>query len=592
MALVPFLLLTLCALPWLLIASLRFGVLFAGLLALAAVPLLALGALLLSYPTGIPLLTLLLSAGGLLGLVGGILVLRRRSVLHAPSRAAVALWLPAMLGGLAWLVTLAVGRLLPRADVLSWAMNGDSANNIHLARTLLTQDGPALLSSNPVPLPSTLLAVAMSLGRPEDTGAAELLRHDLNALSVFWALAIAATAVLLGLVAASLLSPKRPALIAIASAAGSLLGTTWFISGLPIESGYLNVHIALPLVLASWLAFLRSDRSPALSATLIIAFGVVLLFTWTPVASLSVALLIALGIRQRRRIRAVRPRTLAIATVLLALVIAGVLALALPQLVRNVGAAATLGHGYPFTGWLLVVCTLVAIGGGLALRHVVEAPLVGGIVAVVVSGVVTIAAFSALVPGDAPWTGYYPTKLTYIVTAGLLAIALSVLVRRASVIKRAPLAVTAVGAAVLVLSTLGPAPDRLNFVLEQPLDRILSAKVWNHGDDSVRAVLANTGLDDAVVFWGSSTPDEPMINFWLFEFEGGQIGGNENVRRISFAGYSYFRDTGTYTPPPTAVLCRVVEGLGKPVVVITADPNLEAELEDECPFASVSVSRE
>ncbi len=148
------------------------------------------------------------------------------------------------------------------------------------------------------------------------------------------------------------------------------------------------------------------------------------------------------------------------------------------------------------------------------------------------------------------------------------------------------------GTVALVLCTLGPAPDRLNFELEQPLDRILSAKVWNNGDDSVRTVLASTGLEHAVVYWGSSSADEAIINFWLFEFEGGQEGGNENVRRMSLAGYRYFRDTGTYRAQPVVVLCRVVEGLGKPVVVVTADPALEATLREACPNEPVSVSRE
>lgn len=590
-ALTPFAVLAICGLPWLLLARTRVGGQLAAVAVLALLPLLVLVAFFGSRLLGIHPLALLLPLAAVLGLVGAALLVRGRSAVRLPSPRALALWLPAALGGLVWLATLAIARLLPGADVLSWAMNGDSANNIHLARHVLSENGLVPLG-NPVPLPSALLAMAMSLGRPEGSAGGELLRHDLEALGVFWALAIAATAVLLGLVASSLLDRARPALIAIASAAGSLLGATWFVSGLPIESGYSNVHVALPIALASWLAFLRSERSPRLSTAVILALGVLLLATWTPLVALTVALTAALVVRNRRRLPRPRPGILVIIVIGAVAVVVGITLLVLPTLIKNAGALGTPGHGYPFTGWLLAVCALVATGGAVGLRRVLAVPLVEGLVAVVVASLAVTVALMAFVPGEQPWTGYYPTKFTYIVTVVVLALALSVLVRRVAQRGAVVAKVTAASVTVLLLCTLGPAPDRQDFAIDQPLARILTSTVWNEGDESVQTVLANTGLDHAVVLWDSRSPDEAMINFWLFEFEGGQLGGNADVRKISIAGYRVFRDTGSYTPPPVAVLCKVVDGLGGPVVVITANPQLEAEIAATCPFASVRVSRE
>jgi hypothetical protein len=590
-SLAPFVVLALCATPWLLLVSLRHGVVLAGVIVFAGVPLLVLVLYFLSPLIGASPSLLLMVTSAALGVLGAILLVPRRSSLRKPSTATVALVLPATLGGLAWFATLVLARL-SGADALSWAMNGDSANNIHLARTVLGDNGIVVPLKNLVLQPTAMLSLAMSFGRPDDALGAELLHRDLEALSIFWGLAIAATAALLGIVAASLLTRGRPAVIAVASGAGSLLVVTWFVSGLPIESGYLNVHFALPLALASWLAFLHSGRAPWLSAAALLALGLLLLATWAPLVVLTISLTIALGVRNRRRLRLARWQVLAAAAGVAACAAVGGWLLVLPILQQSAGTLGVPGHGYPFTGWLLVFCALVTGGCAVGIPRDASTPLHAGVIATVLAAVVSVGIFTSLVPGDQPWIGYYPTKLTYLLTVVLLAIALSTLVRRLAVGRLALLKATSIGAAVLLLCTLGPSPARVDFRIDQPLDRILAAKVWTNGDESVKTILAGTGLDHAVVLWGTSSPDEAMINFWLFEFNGGEDGGDPYVRKISVAAYRIFRDSGTYTAPSVGVLCKVVEGLGRQVVVITANPGLKSEVAETCPDAPVSVTRE
>ncbi len=589
-ALAPFAALALCAAPWVMLASRGFGAMLAGLGALCGIPLLVLFVLLATAPLGLDPLACVLALSAMLGALGLVLVLRERGALRRPSRLTVARWLPATAGALVWLGTLGAAHLLPRADALSWAMNGDGANNIHLARVILADHGFALPASYAVPLPNVLLALAMAPGRSADLAAGDLLRHDLTAFGAFWALAFAATAVLLGLTASSLL--QRGALrIGIASAGGSLLVATWFIAGLPIESGYLNVHVALPFALASWLAFLQSRRHGVASTVVILACGLLMLTAWAPLIAITLGLLAAIAARgqwRRVRVRVAVPVAIVAAVGLLWF---GVVAA--PALGTSSGAFTTPGHGYPSTMLLFALCAAVAIGSAVALRRQADLPVLRGTVYLSLAAAAALTAMLVLAGGSSgALTSYYFSKLSWLFTVVLLAVAVAGLVRLVAERRGGTVSVGIVVAAVLALCTLGPAPTRDNFRIDQPLDRILSARVWNNGDETVDTILANTGRDEPVLFWQSSSPDEAMIDFWLLEFNGGAIGGNDAVRGFSIEAYREFRDRGSYTPPPVGALCAVVTGLDRAVVVVTANAQLDEELDQACPSARVTIRRE
>ncbi len=594
LALAPFAFIALCAVPWLLVLSKPLGALLAGLSTLAVGATLVLLTFLVTPFLQADPTTAVVVVTGAAGVVGLIFVLRDRSVLRRPTRFTLARWLPASIGSLAWLVTLAIARVIPGSSALTWSMNGDSSNNIHLARALLAQHGLTSGAGNGVPLTDILLAIAMSPGRDQKTQSA-LLEHDLTALSTFWALAIAVSALLLGLVVASLVDARRPVIVAIAAASGSLLALTFFVAGLPIDSGYLNVHVALPLTLATWLTYLQTRRAPVLSAALLFGYGFLLLSVWTPLIVIPASLIALLGFRSWSRLRQAKPKTTIAVGAAAALMIAYLVLVSLPSLQISGDALTTAGHGFPFTGWILLVALAIAIVSAVIVRRGYEGPLLEGLV---VTSIAAIAGYGFLVyttfAASEPWLGYYPTKFLWQLTMLFCSIAVSLLFRLVSTQVEAvrPRAVVAValGAAVLLVASLGPAPTRQHFVVEQPLVRILAGHTWKTGDDSVRTVLAAQKQDRPVVLWNSGNADEPFINFWLLDYSGAAPSGDVDARIFSVTGYRDFRDTGSYTVPRLFVLCAVVAGIGGTALVYSQDTNLQSDLASECPAANVTVT--
>ncbi|MEP6482686.1 MAG: hypothetical protein ABJA94_11845, partial [Rhodoglobus sp.] len=479
--LLPFIGLGVFALPWLLITSRRFGAVLGALTVLASTLTILLLAFFVSpLVDGDPVL-ISLAGAALGGVVGLVLLLRDRSARRAPSPTTLARWLPASAGGLVWLLTIAITRLVPGAAVLSWAMNGDGSNNIQFARSFFAEHG-IVAGGDAVPLADVLLAIAAWPGRAQ-MSASGMLEHDVVALGTFWSVAIAATGLLLGLVVSSLLEGKRPLIVGIGAGAGSLLVLTFFVTGLPIDSGYLNVHVALPLALATWLIFLQSRRAPLLTTVLLFGFGFLLLTVWSPLIVIPASLIFVLGIRNWSRMRVAKTRTAIIVAAAAALSLAYLLLVALPSLQGGGEALTTAGHGFPFTGWILLVVLAVAVACAVLLRR----REVGALEGLLTIGVAAIAGYAFLLyatfaPSD-PWLGYYPTKFMWMMTVIFGAIALSLLLRL--LVDRVPIgrarvgAVAVAGALALLLATLGPAPTRDHYVIEQPLPRILAEHTWN-----------------------------------------------------------------------------------------------------------------
>lgn len=593
--LLPFIWLAICALPWLLVSSKRFGVLFGALIVLAAGPTLLLLTFFVSPLAGGDPVLISLVAAGLGGVVGLVLVLRDPGTRRAPSARTLARWLPASIGGLVWLVTIAITRLVPGAAVLSWAMNGDGANNIHFARTLLANHGITASLGNAVPLGDVLLAVAAWPARAQ-LSPSGLLEHDLVALGTLWSLAIAATGLLLGLVVSSLLEGKRPLVIGVGAAAGSLLVLTFFVTGLPIDSGYLNVDVALPFALGTWLAFLHWRRAPLLATVLLFCFGFLLLSVWTPLIVIPASLVVVLGVRNWSRMRVAKARTAIIAGAAAVLALAYLLFVSLPALQGSGEALTTGGHGFPFTGWILLGALVVAVACAVLLRPL-ELPVLEGLIA---SGLAAIAGYLFLLYAtfatSDPWLGYYPTKFMWMLTVVFGAIALSLLLRLIAERVRAGrtqvVAIAIASAAALLLAALGPAPTRDHYVIEQPLPRILAGHTWNTGESTAKVILAADKQDGSVVLWNSGDPDEAFINFWELDFRGSGLEGTHNARVFTVLAYRDLRDHGSFQPAQPQQLCDVAADLTPPVTVYTQDSGLAATITALCPTAGITVRNE
>ena len=590
-AYLPFVALALCATPWLLVMSRRFGLSLAIGGVLAGTLILVMIALFGSSALSLQPLPTTLAVAAIAG-AAGVLVLRRTAgAVRRPRRSTIAAWAPAAIGAIAWIGVVAVAQLLPGAAPLSWAMNGDTANNIHDARLFLESNGLTTLIS--VPLTAALLLLGMAAGR-DQSGRAELLQHDLVAFTVVWALELALTAVLLGLVASALVSTHRTAVVAIASGAGSLLATTWYIAGLPIEYGYLNVHLALPFLLASWLAFLQSARFPVVAIAVELGLGVLLTTTWTPLIVFTAAFVVAILLRHRATLRVLRGRSLIITTSAVLLFLVPFTLLAVPALSSGIASFLIPGHGMPVTGGILLLLLGIVLVGAVSLRRRTALPVVDGAISASAASVLGVGVLLLIARQVSdPWTLYYPAKLTWLTTAFLVPIALGVLIGLVAQLARTRTAATAGAVALavvsLVLVSAGPPPTRETFVITPPLVKIAFGSVWSSGDAAVAKILRYSQEDRRDLLWDTTDPDEAMINFWILEFSEGDRTIDGASRDLALRGYRELRDSGSYRAGDVGELCEVASELEPPVSIHTADAGLSSELTATCPELQVTV---
>lgn len=566
-------LVALCSLPWLLIAARRGTAVLGILTALTAGALtVVLGSVVGSLSRIDP--AVITVVAGIAGAAVGIVVLARGPRLRRPARGTVAVVAAASTGTLLWLGALALARLLPGADSVSWAMYGDAVNTLRFLWDAIGDSGVSPASQSPAALPLALLAAATAVGRPADAP----LAHDLDALALVWAGAIALSALLLGLTASALL--RRGPVAAIAAGGASLLAATWLVAGLPIEAGFFNVHVALPFALASWLAFGQSRAHPRAAAVLLLCLAVLLLATWAPLVALPAVFTGMIAVRHWSVVR--RARGVAALPVLLAvlLLLAWAALFTLPLLATQRAALEAPDLGFPFVGWHLLAAALIVVLGAVLLpEH--RAGLLGAVTAFAAALLVLLAIAREQ---PEPWNAYYPAKLAWLAAIVLLALALAVLVRLAADWLHGSVVLAVVVLAIAV-SAIGPVPSTRTAPIEQPLARMLLGHAWNEGDASAAIIAARATEQQPVIYARSGLADEAMITFWMLEFEaGGTRETGTATRVLAYEGYRAFRDTGTSPEIGVDRLCAALEELGT-TTVVTADAGLESELAAACPAA-------
>lgn len=589
-----FVVLALSGVPWLLATSKRFGLLLAVPGTAAAVILLAMGVLLLSRAAQLDVV-LSQVMGGLLFTAAGVLVLRRTpGALRRPGRHAVALWVSPVLGALGWIGTLVASQFVPGAARLSWAMNGDGFNNLFYGNVILSARGLAIgQAENPVPLPASLLALAMSPGRPSIADRT-LLAHDLASFTVVWTLVLAATCILTGAVVASAIPKRHPRAVAVASALGSLLPLTWYATGLVVQWGYFNANVVMPILLATWLAFLGSRRFPVVALVVVSGLATLVLATWAPLVLVPGALGIVILVRHWKLIRSLHGPAAIVLVLGAAQVLAWVGIVTVPTFLSQGGAFEIPGHGFP-SAWPAVPVLLVALVAlSFFVRRRTLLPVMPGAIAIACS---TIAAAGMLLyldhgQGD-PWSAYYPTKLAWIISVFLVMAVLSLAV--ATVVALAPgrgtsvAGIATVTGAVLLACAAIPFDSWSETVVRQPMTRILSGSIWHTGDRAANQILTLSDPRAPGVLWQSGDPDEAMIDFWVLVMRGGDFAGDPELRSIAFVAYREYRATGTFDDSDVGTLCQIVTLMKPTPTVHTANPSLEAEMRETCPAVTARV---
>jgi hypothetical protein len=569
--------------PWLLVLGRRFGHLLTGATVLAGEGVVLFAALVVSRWFHGDVVVVVLAVE-LAMAAAGFVALRWRGGAR-PSRSALATWLPALTGGALWTIAVSVAPLVRDGAQLAWALSGDGSNNLYHARAIRDDGGIAVGPGvNAVPLPATLIAIS---GLPIDVAGTtpEAFRQQLVALTIAWVIALSAWCLLSGVVTAALVPRERVAITATASALGSLLPLAAFTGGLPMQWGYLNVNLAVPLALLVWCAALGSRRHPVAAVTTLFLITILTLATWSLLVTIPLVAAGMIVLRDRRWLRAVRGMARWPLIVGAVLLFAWGATVAVPALQSQRSTFAIEGHGFPLTWPVLIavgtVFALLAVAAGARIgRDVGVTSLALGAGAICALG--GVIALSALQLGD-PFTSYYSVKLAWLLAVifGTLAVGLCV-----ALLSRAPrfaLAATSLAVVTVFLVAEYATPNTVRTGSDpRPFAMVLGGGTWHTGDDAVDQIVRLSNDQSPGILWGSGHPDEGLIDFWALANQGGQLDLDAGVRAVAFRAYRAQRDGDGFRGEDDDTLCGLLE-LQPQLTVYTADAGLRDRLLASCP---------
>lgn len=511
------------------------------------------------------------------GRLNGGLSLRARST--RPTVLSLLGALSPLVGATLWGLTLVVARIRPHGAFVSWAMNGDSANNILFARAQWHASGIRVgPDENPVPLPAGLIVLGGASGRGS-TPASATLHHDVIALFSVWAPLIALMCILFGVTACMWIARDRPVLRAVAGAGGSLLPLSWSILGYPIDSGYLGAHLAVAVVLCTWIAAGRARARPALVVGLCAIAAVVLLATWTPLA-LFPAGIMAGQLRRHRPVLAGGVGDCAFAATGVLLLLLFGFGVTLRSFAGQSAALSLPGGGYPLFLSICGALVVVVVVVGFAARRRWDSAPSRALVALVIAVPI---GFGGLVftarSQNNPYLTYYPVKFAWLSSTLLLVIVLGIVFgligytvdqRRWRLAWGATLTVGALAFVQLPGQVAAPTP------FASPIFRIVTGNYLGAGvgDSTARAIFEYVDTESPSLLWRSGIRNEPMIDFWAMQMQANSLSGAFQLRYLAY---------GNYRLDKVSDLCRILELMGGHVRVVTRDPQLADEVASKCP---------
>lgn len=479
---------------------------------------------------------------------------------------ALSRWAPPMLGPAVWTAGVLVARFSGTGSRYSWVMMGDSANNILFAREIVYGGGILVgASANPVPLPAAAIALAMSAGR-SGVPVADLLRHDISAFALVWAILIALTCYLAGAAAAVVIDPTRRAAVVIASAGISLIPLSWFVTGYPIEYGFFNTHLALPIVFASWIAAISAARNPDIAFASLLGAATLMLAVWSPLVLIPLLLSVFVLVRHRSSLLSARGPRLAFLVLSVGQLIVYGFVVVLPGLLTQGGFLTGGGGIIPFPHALLF-----AVVGGGAITVVIamnRKRVVAGqtLAVVIVAGSVGVGALLFLSRGQpSPWT-YYPTKLSWLVAIVFIVLSLDTLIAAMPKMRILLFGVVAAALSIATFSVLHSIARTVpSYPWRDPLPRILTDD-FPTGDAVAEQIFALSDPANPHLLWQSANPAEGTINFWLLQMRADSTSLHRDLRVYAYGHGNTPKD-----------LCDIAEAMGPPVVVQTANEALASE---------------
>jgi hypothetical protein len=577
------------ALPWVIFFSVRFNKLISSILAGSVILILEIWVGIFSSILSVPLF---MSIGATLALIGfiGILFVNRRAKEISPVSVPF-LWniLSVSFGAIIWYCGIIAAQFIPRSSKVGWVMSGDSANNILMARDVLTAGGIEVgAQSNPAPLPSALIAYAIAPSR-ENQFLENSLFSDVSNLSGLWAALIALTCVVSGslvFVSARNYSDNVFKVRGLALL-GSLLPLTWFYSGYPLDFGFFNSQIAMPILFLSLLTFYASLDHKRVNLVIQPLLGTLLLAIWAPLVVIPVSLYVATLLTTFRREWKVRVAEYwlvafsAFQFVLYAIVVV------LPMLLSMSSAVSASGGVYDFNHSMLwVLAGLTVILARFSSNSWINPLFVGP--TAVAAGIV-FAQFYLLYLNKSledPWT-YYPLKFLWMASAVLLlliSVQISILLIR--YLNNLKLFITAVFISIFAMVVfLNWSPMKVSgYVWKDPLQRILAGNFMGRGDSTAQIIFDSSETKDTEIYWNSGVENEEAINFWLLQNSANSI--KPQVQKLREFAY------GMYDRESPKSLCLIANEIPGNLKVHSPDKQLQFQLDELCPELEISVTAE
>lgn len=577
------------ALPWVIFFSVRFNKLISSILAGSVILILEIWVGIFSSILSVPLF---MSIGATLVLIGfiGILFVSRRAKEISPVSVPF-LWniLSVSFGAIIWYCGIIAAQFIPRSSKVGWVMSGDSANNILMARDVLTAGGIEVgAQSNPAPLPSALIAYAIAPSR-ENQFLENSLFSDVSNLSGLWAALIALTCVVSGslvFVSARNYSDNVFKVRGLALL-GSLLPLTWFYSGYPLDFGFFNSQIAMPILFLSLLTFYASLDHKRVNLVIQPLLGTLLLAIWAPLVVIPVSLYVATlltTVRREWKVRVTEYWLVAFSAfqfVLYAIVVV------LPMLLSMSSAVSASGGVYDFNHSMLwVLAGLTVILARFSANSWINPLFVGP--TAVAAGIV-FAQFYLLYLNKSledPWT-YYPLKFLWMASAVLLlliSVQISILLIR--YLNNFKLFITAVFISIFAMVVfLNWSPMKVSgYVWKDPLQRILAGNFMGRGDSTAQIIFDSSETKDTEIYWNSGVENEEAINFWLLQNSANSI--KPQVQKLREFAY------GMYDRESPISLCLIANEIPGNLKVHSPDKQLQFQLDELCPELEITVTAE
>ena len=560
------------AAPWVLILAMRWG---AGLAISAVVILVGLivlfGMLVLPW-TGLPLFPAAFAICLIVAVTGIVLLLRAPPIgFERESASTIAAWFVPLLGPALWGVAMFIRAVSESASRFGWVMLGDSANNVLSARDIVDHGGILFgPSSNPVPLPAAVLALAMTAGR-FNTAPSDLLRHDIGALTAAWAIAIAVTCYLAGTAAAAAVGRSRPWTVALAGAGGSLIPLSWFVTGYSLEYGFFNTPLVLPLAFVSWIAALSAKRAPAVAFVSLLGASTLMLAVWSPLVLVPGFLAVTVAWRCFRSL--VNTRGWRLGLLLAAILQIGMygFVVTLPTLFAQGGFLAA-GGGVILFPKVLLLSTFAGTGLVVVLAIMrKQSQQAGALAAVLFAGLTGLGALLFVSrAAESPWT-YYPIKLAWLMMIILGVLSAGTLI---GLIPSAYSVVVGLGTVLVALGTIfalyAAAASTSGHARRDPIPRIINDD-FGFNNSSVDRLLTLSDPAHPQLLWRSSDPSEGFVNFWLLQMRAGSTVQNQKLRVLAYGYGDQIQD-----------LCGIATAMGPPITVHTADGSLQSAIDSYC----------